>query len=135
MKILEMEAKIDHLSKVLAFVDALLEEHGCSMKTQMQVDVAIEEIFVNVASYAYGGRSGPVTISCHVEGDKPVLSVSFTDEGIPYNPLEKPDPDTSLPLDQRDIGGLGIYMVKKSMDDMKYEYKDGKNILTISKAL
>lgn len=64
-----------------------------------------------------------------------MISITFSDSGKPYNPLEKPDPDVTLSAEERSIGGLGIFMVKKSMDDMRYEYKDGQNILTITKRL
>lgn len=135
MNTFNTQADINNLSDVLAFVDEQVERYFCSMKIQMQIDIAIEEIFVNIANYAYGDGTGPVEIRCLVDGDPPCLAVTFIDEGIRYNPLAKEDPDTTLSADERQIGGLGIFMVKKSMDSMEYEYKDGKNILTIRKKL
>ena len=132
MKKLTIEAKRENLVEVLAFLDEILEGMGCGMKQQMQLDVAVEEIFVNIASYAYEEGEGMADIE--IDDETPgIVSIKFTDSGIPYDPLAKPDPDTTLSADERQIGGLGIFMVKKSMDDMAYEYSDGKNILTIRK--
>ena len=101
----------------------------------MQVQIAVEEIFVNLAHYAYGSEQGTATIRVEVGGDPLQVIITFIDQGVPYDPLKKEDPDISLSAEERQIGGLGIFMVKKSMDDVKYEYKDGKNILTISKKI
>ena len=131
MKQMTFAAHIDNLNEVLAFIDGQLEEIGCPIKIQMQVDIAVEEIFVNIASYAYTPNAGDATIM--IKLDAGVISITFIDSGIPYNPLEKEDPDVTLPAEKRKIGGLGIYMVKKSMDNMRYEYRDGRNILTIEK--
>ena len=103
------------------------------MKTQMQVDVAVEEIFVNIAHYAYAPGTGAATVQAEASAETKTLTVTFIDSGVPYNPLEKPDPDVTLSAEDRQIGGLGIYMVKKSMDDMRYEYRDGRNVLTLEK--
>ena len=130
-----IEAKVDNLNEVLAFVDEKLEENDCPMKVQMQIDVAVEEIFVNIASYAYNPEIGPATISCEVSEDPLEVTISFMDSGVPYDPLAKEDPDVTLSAEERQIGGLGIYMVKKSMDNVSYEYKDGQNIFTIKKSL
>ena len=129
------EARIDQLDKVLAFVDGILESLDCPMKAQMQIDVAVEELYVNIASYAYVPAAGPVTIQVSVAPDRHTVTITFIDSGIPYDPLQKPDPDVTLPSDERQIGGLGIFMVKKSMDDMRYTYADGQNRLTISKKI
>ena len=129
------DAKVENLQDVLAFVDEQLEGRNCSIKIQMQIDIAIEELFVNVAQYAYLEGSGRVKISLKWLEDPLRLSITFTDRGIPYDPLAKPDPDVTLPARDRQIGGLGIYMVKKSMDHMYYEYKDGKNHISIIKKL
>jgi len=129
-----LEARVESLDRVLGFVDEQLESMECGTKTQIQIDVAVEEMYVNVASYAYEDRVGMVTI--RIEESAPrTVSITMIDEGIPYNPLEKPDPDVTLPAEKRGIGGLGIYMVKKSMDNMIYEHRDGKNILTLVKKL
>ena len=135
MKELEITALNENLEKVLAFVDKELEKVGCPMKAQLKIDVAVEEIFVNIANYAYHPESGPATIRVEVLKDPFQVILSFVDHGIPYDPLAKKDPDITLSSEKRAIGGLGIFMVKKSMDDITYEYKDGHNILTIKKNL
>ena len=138
---LTIEANTDNLDKVLSFVDQRLEELDCSMKVQMQIDLAIEEVYVNVAQYAYQHlppeerRKGMVSICVEDLDDPKRVEVTFADEGIPFDPLAKEDPDVTLNADSRPIGGLGIFMVKKSMDSVEYEYKDGKNILRFRKDL
>ena len=132
---LTVEAKLDNLEQVLQFVDSLLEEADCPMGMQMKVDVAVEEIFVNIASYAYTPASGPATIRMAVEENPKTAVITFIDQGVPYDPLAKDDPDVTLSITEREIGGLGIFMVKKSMDDMVYEYQNGQNILTIRKRI
>ena len=99
----------------------------------MQIDVAVEEIYVNIASYAYGDAEGEAIIRAGVTDAPKSVEITFIDSGTPYDPLKKEDPDVTLSADKRPIGGLGIFMVKKSMDDMIYEYKDGQNCLTIKK--
>ncbi len=133
MKELKIEARKENLDSVIQFVDEILEEAGCQMKVQFQIDVAVEEIFVNIANYAYTPNIGGADISVDIVGEKKTIIITFKDSGVPYNPLLKPDPDVTLSVEDRQVGGLGIFMVKKSMDDMSYEYKDGKNILTIKK--
>ena len=135
MKELRIEANTDNLNKVMAFIDEQLEGTGCSFKTQTKIDVSVEEIFVNIAHYAYPGSSGDAVIGIDISGDPGTVTVQFSDEGIPYDPLSKEDPDVKATLEEREIGGLGIFMVKKTMDSMSYEYKDGKNVLTLTKAL
>jgi anti-sigma regulatory factor (Ser/Thr protein kinase) len=135
MKELTLEAKVSNLKEVLAFIDEQLELAACSMKAQMQIDIAVEEIFVNIAHYAYEKTVGKAHIKVDISGEPPVFSVTFIDEGIPYDPLAKEDPDVTLSADKRQVGGLGIFMVKKSMDEVLYEYKDGKNMLTLKKKL
>jgi anti-sigma regulatory factor (Ser/Thr protein kinase) len=129
MKEINLEAKVENLDKVLAFIDAELEAVDYPMKHQMQIDVAVEELFVNIANYAYGDKTGNATIE--IEAKDGQATVTFTDEGVQYDPLKKEDPDVTLSAEERQIGGLGIFIVKKSMDEMKYRYEDGKNILTI----
>ena len=133
MKVLKVEANVDKLPEVLSFADGILEEYDCPLKVQMQLDIAIEELFVNIARYAYTSGTGDAVISIDVTDDPRGAVITFEDEGIPYDPLKKEDPDISLTAEERPIGGLGIYMVKKSMDDVSYRYEDGKNILTICK--
>ena len=128
------EARLERLDEVLAFLDGILEEVNCPARIQMQIDVAVEELYVNIARYAYAPKAGPATVRVEVGEDR-VLSVTFIDGGMPYDPLAKPDPDVTLSAEERPIGGLGIYMVKKSMDKVDYRHQDGKNILTIRKKL
>ena len=124
-------AKTENLDQVIDFVNEHLEENGCSMMAQLQLDIAVEELFVNIASYAYRPIDGPVTIQMSFEGDS--VSVVFIDGGRPYNPWDREDPDTTLSAEERDIGGLGVYLVKQSMNHVDYSYEDGKNVLTIQK--
>ncbi len=135
MKELKIDALVENLDQVLAFVDAELEAMECSMKTQMQIDVAVEELFVNIASYAYAPETGDAIIGVESFQDPRRVEITFIDEGIEYDPLKKEDPDVTLAAEERQIGGLGIYMVKKSMDNMEYKRQDGKNILKITKNL
>lgn len=134
-KELSIEAKVDHLESVLAFVDGELEQIACPMKQQMQIDIAVEELYVNIAHYAYSPETGMVTLRVETTETPASVAITFTDQGRSYNPLAKADPDVALSADERQIGGLGIFMVKKSMDEMDYEYRDGKNILTIRKRI
>ena len=135
MKELELTAATENLSAVLAFVDEELEAVGCSMRSQMQIDIAVEEIFVNIAHYAYNPEVGKATIRVEVQPEPLAVMLTFLDQGVPYDPLAKADPDVSLSAEERQIGGLGIFMVKKSMDDVQYRYENGRNILTLKKTL
>lgn len=135
MKELELEATLENLNTVLGFVDEQLEEMECPMKVQMQIDIAVEEIYVNIAHYSYKPGVGPATIRVEFEEDPLSVILTFIDQGIPYDPLAKEDPDVTLSAEERQIGGLGIFMVKKTMDDVSYEYKEGSNILTLKKGL
>ncbi len=133
MKQIKVKADTAELDNVLSFADTILEELGCSVKAQMQIDIAIEEIFVNIAHYAYPESEGEAVISVD-SGEGSSVTITFEDEGIQYDPLKNEDPDITLSAEDRPIGGLGIFMVKKSMDEVSYEYKDGKNRLTIKKS-
>ena len=128
---LVIAAEIDKLSEVLAFVDTMLEENDCPMKAQMQIDIALEELFVNIAHYAYPDGDGEAEIDVNIVPG--CAEITLIDSGIPYDPLAKPDPDVTLSAKDRAIGGLGIFMSKKIMDEMSYRYEDGKNNLTIKK--
>ena len=130
---LKIDAINDNLGKVNAFVDGVLEENDCSLRTQMQVDLVVEEVFVNIARYAYGDEIGEAEISADIEDG--VLTLVFRDSGVPYNPLEKDDPDITLSADEREIGGLGIFLVKKNMDEVSYDYVDGHNVFTMKKRI
>ena len=135
MKELTIEATPENVDTVIEFVDAQLEEYGCGMKEQMAIDVAIDELFANIALYAYKPDVGYATVRVDVLKDPLSVEVTFIDNGRQYDPLAKEDPDITLPAEERGIGGLGIYMVKKLTDNITYEYKDGKNILSIVKNL
>ena len=130
-----IQAVVAHLDEVLAFVDAQLEQLDCPMKTQMQIDVAVEEIFVNIARYAYEPETGTARIEMDFNPESRELEIRFYDRGIPFDPTARPDPDVTLSAEERKIGGLGIYMVRKSMDAMLYRRENGTNILTLKKRL
>ena len=134
-KELDVEATDEMLDTVIDFVNEELEKAGADMKATTQIDVAVEELFVNIAHYAYNPDTGPAKVRIEVDDDPLAVSITFFDNGIPYDPLAKPDPDVSLSVEERQIGGLGIFMVKKSMDNVEYEYKDGQNVLKITKKL
>ena len=129
------EAEIKDVEKVTAFVEAELDKIGCPMKAAMQINIAIDELFSNIIKYGYPNKKGPVTVKFKYHSDTKAVFIRFEDEGIPYNPLIKEDPDITLSAEERDIGGLGIFVVKKTMDDMRYKYENGKNILTIKKSI
>lgn len=135
MKELTLDATIDNIPVVTDFVDENLEKVGCPMKAQMQINIAIDELFSNIAQYAYGKppSGGKATVRVEVTGKPMAVIITFIDNGIPYDPLAKEDPDITLSAEDREIGGLGIFMVKKTMDEINYEYKNGQNILTIKK--
>ena len=135
MKELTIAAKVENIEAVTDFVNEQLEALDCPMKAQMQIDIAIDELFGNIAHYAYNPEIGKATVRVEVIEDPLAVTITFIDNGVPYDPLAKADPDTTLSAEEREIGGLGIYMVKKSMDDITYEYKDGQNILAIKKNL
>lgn len=135
MKELTVEASRENLLQVQSFIDAELEAADCPMATQIAIDVAVEELFVNVASYAYGDGKGSATIQVSIHKDPKAAEITLIDSGMPYDPLAKPDPDVTLAAKDRKKGGLGIFMVKSSMDDVKYAYRDGKNVLTLIKNL
>lgn len=135
MKELTIEATPENVEKVIDFIDGMLEEYGCGMKEQMAIDVAVDELFSNIAHYAYNPETGYATVRVDVKNEPLSVEITFIDHGVPYDPLAKADPDTTLSIEERQIGGLGIFIVKKSMDAVNYEYKDGKNILTIKKNL
>jgi len=124
-------ACVDRLDEVFGLIDEVMTSTGTDTKTQNNIRIAVEEIFVNIASYAYPENGGEVVVSVSAAEDR--LVIEFADSGTPYDPLAKADPDTTLTADERDIGGLGIFMVKKMMDNVEYRYEDGKNILTIEK--
>ncbi|GKI14739.1 histidine kinase [Oscillospiraceae bacterium] len=128
-------ATLENLEQVQAFIEQELQAAGCSPKAMLQISVAVEEIYVNIAHYAYHPEVGEATVRCAVGGDPLQVTVQFLDSGKPFDPLAKPDADTTLSAEERQIGGLGILMVKKSMDAVDYRYENGKNILTLRKSI
>ncbi len=128
---LQYPASLDKLESLTDFISTQMEKIDAPIKAINQVLIASEEIYVNIAHYAYKDKEGNADIT--VKLDTNVISITFEDSGIPFNPLEKEDPDVTLTLEDREVGGLGIFMVKKIMDDVTYEYKDNKNVLTITK--
>ncbi len=135
-KQITVDATIDNVQNVTDFVNEELENLGCSMKAQMQIDIAIDELFGNIAHYAYGSNSGTATVEVHGRKEEPAqVFITFKDQGVPYNPLEKADPDVTLSVEDRQIGGLGIFLVKKTMDEMQYQRCKGQNVLTIKKRI
>lgn len=135
MKELTIDATIENIEQVTAFVEEQLEALDCPIKAQMQINIAIDELFGNIAHYAYNPDIGPATVRVEVIENPMAVVITFIDHGVPYDPLAKEDPDVTLSAEERDIGGLGIYMVKKSMDEITYEYRNGQNILRIKKRL
>ena len=135
MKEIVLNAEVASIEKVTDFVNEELESNDCSMKAQLQIDVAIDEIMSNVAYYGYPDGNGQVRVTVDFPGNEAKVIIAFEDNGIEFNPLEKQDPDVTLSADDRLVGGLGIFIVKKTMDDVRYERKDNKNILTIEKTI
>lgn len=135
MKELTVPATLENLDAVQGFIEGELETNGCPLKAIMQISVAVEEIYVNIAHYAYNPEIGEATVRCSVEGEPLRVTIQFLDSGKPFDPLTKQDADTTLSAEEREVGGLGILMVKKSMDNLEYAYEDGKNILTLKKRL
>ena len=128
-------AKTESLSDVLGFVDQKLDSFECPMKIQMAVCVAIEEVFVNVAHYAYGEGQGDMCLGIGFDEKSRTVTFRMTDKGVPFDPLQKPDPDITLSAEDREVGGLGIFIAKKTMDSISYAYENGENILTMIKKL
>lgn len=132
---LEIDALAEKLPAVQAFVEERLESVSCPPKARMQIELAVEEIFINIASYAYSEGGGRALVRVEVSDEPITVSITFIDHGVPYDPLAKEDPDVTLPVNERKIGGLGIFMTKQVMDDVVYEYRDGSNVLTLKKKL
>ena len=128
-------AKVEALSDVLGFVDRTLESYECSMKIQTAICVAIEEVFVNVAHYAYGDGEGDMMLGIGFDEESRNITFRMSDKGTPFDPLKKPDPDITLSAEEREIGGLGIFITKKTMDTVSYAYENGENILTMIKKI
>ncbi|MCR5733706.1 MAG: ATP-binding protein [Lachnospiraceae bacterium] len=139
---IKLEAVLENLERVNDAIEQVLVPAECPMKVLIQVKIAVEEMFVNVCHYAYEDEIGMITVAADIVdiADKETgklkkgVKVVLTDQGIPYDPLAKEDPDVTLSLEERPIGGLGIYMVKKSMDEVFYQYENNSNIFTMIKA-
>ena len=112
MRSLEIKAAVENLDKVIAFIDEQLEAADCPMKTKMQIELAVEEIFVNIAHYAYAPQTGMAVVSIDISDGGAVIT--FEDSGVPYDPLAKPDPDTTLAAEDRDVGGLEYSWSKRA---------------------
>ena len=133
MKEIVLDAMMRNIDLLTDWVNSELDVYDCSSRARAQIAVAIDEIFSNIVRYAYPGTTGRVTVRYdYTDG---LVSISFIDAGTCYNPLEKQDPDVSLPAAERKIGGLGIFLVKKTMDSMEYQRLDGHNFLTIRKKI
>ena len=135
MKEITVDATIENMDTVTAFVDDFLDQIACPMKSRIQINIVIDEIFGNICHYAYKDSVGAVTVRVESGNTPKAVFLTFTDNGIPYNPLETEDPDITLSSEERKIGGLGIYLVKKNMDEMKYEYVNQQNRLWMEKRL
>lgn len=135
MKEITVDAMIENMNTVTAFVDDFLDQIACPMKSRIQINIVIDEIFGNICHYAYKDSVGAVTVRVESGNTPKAVFLTFTDNGIPYNPLDTEDPDIILSSEERKIGGLGIYLVKKNMDEMKYEYVNQQNRLWMEKRL
>ena len=135
MKELTLDATVENIERVTDFVNEQLDALGCPVKVRLQLDIAIDELFGNIAHYAYQPGAGLATVRVEALDAPRAVRITFIDSGRPYNPLAGDDPDTTLCAQERKIGGLGVYIVKKSMDAVDYAYRDGQNILCIRKNL
>ena len=128
-------AKTESLPAVLGFVEETLENFGCPVNIQTAVCVAMEEVFVNVAHYAYPDGEGDMSLQVGLDDQSRAITLCMRDRGIPFDPLKKPDPDITLSAEEREIGGLGIFIAKKTMDSLSYSYENGENVLTMMKRI
>lgn len=135
MKELSVAATIENIAPVTRFVNGELELLRCPERARRQIDVAIDELFGNIARYAYHPDVGPATVRVEVTEEPLAVVITFIDCGMPYDPLSRAEPDVHAPLEERQAGGLGIFLVRQTMDDVTYEYKNGRNILKIKKHL
>lgn len=135
MNKITISSKVENLQNVLNFINKQLESLKYSQRALFQLELSVEEAFVNIANYAYENHNGEVVVCSKIDKNPLNIIVQFIDTGIPYNPLENKYTDISSDLDEKKIGGLGILLIKKNVDYVSYEYKDGKNILTIGKKL
>lgn len=132
---LTVKALIENVDTITEYVNERLKKMGCSVKSRTQIDIALDELFANVCNYAYGDEIGHVTVRVRELPDKNSVQISLEDKGMHFDPLAVKEPDITASIHERRIGGLGIFMVKKTMDDVYYEYRDGCNIITVVKTL
>ena len=130
-----MDAIRENIPQITDLVDEELEKLGCGMKAQMAINIALDEILANISRYAYTHDKGTVEVSVDHDPEDRSVVITFKDSGVPFDPLQKEAPDTSLSAKEREIGGLGIFLVRKVMDAVKYRHEDGFNILTIRKRI
>ncbi len=135
MKELTVDAAVENIEVVTNFINEELEKLDCPVKAQTQIAIAIDELFGNIARYAYSPEIGKATVRFSIEEDPLAVTITFIDNGVPFDPLQRAEPDTHAPLQDRPIGGLGIFLVKKTMNMVEYSYENGQNILTIKKQL
>ena len=135
MKELTIEAAVENIEVVTDFINRELEDLNCPVKAQTQIAIAIDELFGNIARYAYTPDIGKATVRFAVDENPLSVIITFIDHGVPFNPLEQAQPDIHASAEDRPIGGLGIFLVKKSMNMVEYAYKNGQNILTIKKTI
>ncbi len=134
-KEITVAAVVERLKTVIQFLDEILRKQECPASLRMKLEVVLEEMFVNVASYAYPDEPGECTVMVETETicDRTTVTITVKDKGTRFNPMEKENPDITLPLEERPVGGLGIYMTRQTMDQMQYHYENGENILTMTK--
>lgn len=133
MKEITIKACLENISVVTDFIDEQLEELNCPIKAQTQINIAIDELFGNIVNYAYSPKEGEAIVRIEIEKNPLSVIITFIDNGVPFDPLSAKIPDISLSAEERDVGGLGIFLVRKSMNEISYEYKNGHNILKIKK--
>lgn len=135
MKEITLEATVENIAVVTDFINEELNKVNCSENIKSEIDIAVDEIFGNIANYAYGENTGKAIVQIEITNNPMKAIITFIDNGIKYNPLEKENPDITLSAEDRKIGGLGVYIVKKIMNDVLYEYIDNSNILKIVKSI
>lgn len=134
-KELTVMAEAENIDKITSFVNKQIKRLGGTKRAMVQIEVALDELFANICNYAYDDGVGHVTVRVQDVPEQNSVCITLEDEGMPFDPLAREDPDVTLGLHERGVGGLGIYMVKKTMDDVRYEYRDGLNMLTVVKSL
>lgn len=132
---IKVPAEMSYLADVLSMIRDVLSEGNSGEKSALSVEIVVEEIFTNICDYAYNSGNGQAFVTCELYKDEGLLRIIFEDQGKKYNPLESEDPNFDIPLEDRPIGGLGIFMTKQMMDKVEYDYRDNKNILTIEKSI